>query len=324
MVQEAARPSPPVRSTQSFVHTLASVWRRPSLTALEIAWRWVYGIPAAALILWQVRKVLLAATSGTLDPARLGFDKPLLSDPVGALTADPAGAAGKLAGAVALLLPALEHLAVWLLPLLLAGWVVASAVGRSLLLQRVDPRLQPQLPTLVALQALRAAALTAWSALWFILLCAIGRANVTQPIAHGAEPNLVFCCALVIVTTLGMFTAWAFISWPLSLAPVLALSRRITAMESLRSAMHLARVKGRLIEVNLVMGIVKIALLVLALVFSATPLPFESVTTNAFLTWWWAGVGLFYVLWSDFFHAVRLVACLQLWNADAAAKPPER
>ena len=45
----------------------------------------------------------------------------------------------------------------------------------------------------------------------------------------------------------------------------------------------------KLVEINLVMGIVKIALMVLALVFSACPLPFESVATPEFLTWWWMG-----------------------------------
>jgi hypothetical protein len=60
---------------------------------------------------------------------------------------------------------------------------------------------------------------------------------------------------------------------------------------------------------------VKIALLVLGMVFSATPLPFESVTTPAFLAWWWAGVTLIYLLWSDFFHVARLLGYLALWRA---------
>ncbi len=73
-------------------------------------------------------------------------------------------------------------------------------------------------------------------------------------------------------------------------------------------------VEGKLVEINLVMGIVKIALIVLAMVFSATPLPFESVTTPEFLMWWWAGVTVLYLLASDFFHVARQVAYLQLWS----------
>jgi hypothetical protein len=73
--------------------------------------------------------------------------------------------------------------------------------------------------------------------------------------------------------------------------------------------------KSKLVEINLVMGIVKIALIVLAMVFSATPLPFESVTTPEFLLWWWVGVTVLYFLGSDFFHVARQVAYLQLWRA---------
>ena len=104
----------PVRGTQSFVHTLSSCWSRPSLTGLEIAWRWLYGIPATALTIVELRKVLLQVTGGTLDPARMGLDRTLLNDPVGALSADPLGASGKFASAIGLVLPGLEHVGIWL------------------------------------------------------------------------------------------------------------------------------------------------------------------------------------------------------------------
>jgi hypothetical protein len=84
---------------------------------------------------------------------------------------------------------------------------------------------------------------------------------------------------------------------------------------SLRAARRLGPLKGKLVEINLVMGIVKIALIVLAMVFSATPLPFESVTTPEFLAWWWVGVTVFYLVASDFFHVARLVGYLELWRA---------
>ena len=78
--------------------------------------------------------------------------------------------------------------------------------------------------------------------------------------------------------------------------------------------LRLQGLRAKLVEVNLVMGIVKIALIVLAMVFSATPLPFESVTTVTFLFWWWAGVGVIYLLASDFFHVARLIGYLRLWQ----------
>ena len=81
------------------------------------------------------------------------------------------------------------------------------------------------------------------------------------------------------------------------------------------AAFRLGPLKAKLVEINLVMGIVKIALIVLAIVFSATPLPFESVTTPEFLAAWWFGVTLLYFVASDFFHVARLLGYLNLWRA---------
>jgi hypothetical protein len=305
----------PVRGAQSFVRTVSSCFKRPSLVALEVAWRWIYGIPATALVLWQLRKILLAATGGTLDPARLGLDRALLVDPVGALSADPLGAAGKFSAAIAVVTPDLSRLALWLLPLLIVTWIVVSSLGRTLVLRRADPALHARPATLMLLQAIRMAALFCIFWVWFGAISWCGRYAVSDAIAAGTDPNLVLYCAMVIVLSLGMFTLWAFLSWFLSVAPLLAMLCNLGVGASLAAATRLGPLKTRLVEVNLVMGIVKIALIVLAMVFSATPLPFQDVTTPEFLAWWWAGVTLLYLLWSDFFHVARLVAYLNLWRA---------
>jgi hypothetical protein len=92
----------------------------------------------------------------------------------------------------------------------------------------------------------------------------------------------------------------------LNLGPMAAL---ITALKSSRN------LRGKLIEINLVMNIVRIALIVLAMVFSATPLPFNTITTQTFLNFWWCGVGLAYLAFSDYFHVVRAAAYLSLHRA---------
>ena len=303
---------PKVRGTQSFVGTLSSTWRRPGLTLREIAWRWSVGFPGLVLVVWQVRKALAAATNGTMDPASLGLDRALLNDPVGALTADPMGAAGKFSHAIGLVLPGLEQIAVWLLPLLLVVWIAASSVGRTLVLRRADPGLRARVGTLMALQGVRMAVLVAVFWAWFAAVSWIGRVAINGPVAAGQDPNLILYCALLIVVTLGMYTAWAFVGWVLAVAPLLAMVRDVGPAASLRGALGLGAARGRLAEVSLVMAIVKVALLVLAMTFSATPLPFEDVATPTFLAWWWVGVGMVYVLWSDFFHVARLVAYLSL------------
>ncbi len=291
-----------VRGTQSFVHTLSECWRRPSLTVLEVLWRWAYGIPALLVLRYEGLKILQATP---LDYGALR----------GMTVLDPMGSAETLAKAMEVLLPPVLQVALWLAPVMVVAWVVVSSIGRTVVLRRADARLHRQVGTLIVLQAMRVLALLGSFAVWFWCVERVAELTVTGPAAAGGEPNLVGYFALVIVATLGLFTMWAVVSWALSVAPLLAMLRGLGVRGSLAAAFRLGPLRSKLVEINLVMGIVKIALIVLAMVFSATPLPFESVTTPEFLFWWWMGVTVLYFLGSDFFHVTRQVAYLQLWRA---------
>ena len=105
-----------------------------------------------------------------------------------------------------------------------------------------------------------------------------------SPLAH-TEPNLVLYCAIVIVLigSLGLFRPL----WNRSSAGCFSIRAaggdaaaedRGVLGEPRGSAPPRRAQSGKLVEINLVLGIVKIALIVLAMVFSATPLPFESVS----------------------------------------------
>ena len=204
----------------------------------------------------------------------------------------------------------------------MAVWIVISSIGRTVVLRRADSGLRSKPVTLMLLQAIR---LTALGASFWIWLSSIGWASriaITSPIASGEEPNLVLYCAITIVTTLGLFVLWGVVSWIFSIAPQLAMLQGSGVLGSLAAALRLGSLKSKLVEINLVMGIVKIALIVLAMVFSACPLPFETVTTPGFLAWWWIGVTLLYLVGSDFFHVARLVAYLNLWRAYESKEIP--
>ena len=291
-----------VRGTQSFVHTLSECWRRPSLTALEVLWRWAYGVPALLVLRYEAMRILRATP---IDLAALR----------NMTVVDPMGSATVLAKTMEALLPLVLRVALWLAPLMVVAWVVMSAVGRTVVLRRADRRLHSRVGTLIVLQAVRVVALLGSFAVWFWCMERVAEMTVTGPVSAGGEPNLVGYFSLVIVATLGLFTLWAVVSWALAIAPLLAMLRGLGVGGSLAAAFRLGPLKAKLVEINLVMGIVKIALIVLAMVFSATPLPFESVTTPDFLLSWWVGVTVLYFLGSDFFHVARQVAYLQLWRA---------
>ena len=299
----------PVRGTQSFVHTLAACWRRPSLTALEVLWRWAFGAPALALIVYESLGVWRQAQ---VDPSALRQISLL----------DPVNAAATLTQVGMQLLPPILRVARWLAPLLLVAWIIVSSFGCVAVLRRYDAQLHARPLTLMLLQAARLAALLGGFALWFACLQAASGVAVTLPITSGRDPNLVLYCALVIVATLGMFALWAVVSWVFSVAPLLAMLGNLGAAASLAAAFRLGPLRSRLVEINLVMGIVKIVLIVLALVASACPLPFESVATPQFMLCWYAAVTILYLIASDFFHVVRLAAHLELWKSyDHAALP---
>jgi hypothetical protein len=290
------------------VHTLSACWKRPSLTALEVLWRWTFGAPAGALVAYEAMRLVREA------PIDVGALRQMS-------ILDPMSAVATLADAADVLMPPVLRVAEWLGPVLLVVWVVASSYGRIAVVRRLDARLHARPGTLMVLQALRTIALAGSFAVWFVCLQAAGRYAVNGPLAAGQEPNLVLYCACTIVATLGLFTLWAVVSWALSVAPLLAMLRNLGAAASLRAAFRLGPVRAKLVEINLVMGIVKIALIVLAMVFSACPLPFESVATPGFMLRWYGLVTVLYLIASDFFHVVRLVSYLELWKAYDGGSP---
>jgi len=256
----------------------------------------------ALLLLWKLGTQLIASVP--LNVAAL--EKMTVTQPL--------RAAETLAEAMVVLLPPVTRLAIWLVPLLLVVWVVWSSLGRTMVLRKIDSSLYARPWTLMVLQAIRVIALAASFVLWFACLQWAAGATVTGPVARGDEPNLVGYFALAIVATLALFILWAAVSWVFSVAPLLAMLRGIGVRSSLAAGFRLGPLKSKLVEINLVMGIVKIALVVLALVFSSTPLPFESMTTQGFLNVWWFGVAVLYLIASDFFHVARLVGYLRLWR----------
>ena len=276
--------------------------KRPSLTALEVLWRWIYGIPTLLLLKYEAERILLATP---LDYT--GLKQMTLLDPMKSSVT--------LAKAMLALTPPLTAVAIWLIPLLLVSWVIVSSLGRTLVLKRVDPQLHGRPLALMALQTVRMLALCSSFVIWLFCLRGAVQIAITAPIAAGQEPSLVLYFALAIIATLFLFTGWGIVSWGFSVAPLLAMMRNWGAVRSLASSFKLGGLKIKLVEINLVMGIVKIALIVLAMVFSASPLPFETTATEAFLTVWWIGVMILYFIASDYFHVARLVAYLDLWRA---------
>ena len=287
MVQAAvsSHRTAPVRGTQSFVGVMAAVWKRPSLSSLEIAWRWSFGVLAFAFVWFFARGTMLVWIEKFRNIeailARGSLVARLLND---------------------------VYAQVWPLVAGIAIWGAFAGIGRGIVLKRWDSSLQARRGTMIVLAMIRAYSFAGLLALWFAMLIKLARMCVWTPMDRGLQPSYVPGFAVAVTGTLLLFMLWALVSWVVRIAPVLAISRGLGAFASLRASVGIGALRSKLIEVNLVMGIVKVALIVLAMVFSACPLPFESVESQTFLMWWWIGVGVLYVIASDYFHVVRAAA----------------
>lgn len=293
-----------MRETQSLVRLCAFCWKRPSLLGWELLWRWGFGIPAAAILYHQGVRIIAGVSLNQESLSNLSLS-------------DPLGAGQQLAVAVAALSPPLVRAALWLGPCLAVAWAVASGLGRSAVLRRLDPSLRSAPLTLILLQLLRIAALAAVCVGWYRSIA--WAANTTL---NSAAPNLVAWSAWVICLSLGTFVLWALLGWIFSIAPLVTMLQGTGVFRSLAYSLRLGALTSKLVEVNLVLGIVRLALIVLAMVFSAIPLPFETNMTGTALYAWWALVTLLYLVASDFFQVARLAAFVQFWRLSHPDRRP--
>ena len=293
----------PERVTQGFVGNLTWAWRHPSLSFMEIAWRWLFGAPALWLM-WSVGQRVLATVPWQMTGVQRVSANQLLTDPMRAALA--------FSQFAALVLPELAAPARWLIPLLLVGWVLVSSIGRTLMLRRMDHELRPRMGTMLLLQTIRVLMSAAVALVWWYGVRWLAGFTIAGPIAAGHDPQIMAYTGGAIVLTLGLFVLAGGVSWIFAAAPIVAMRHGTGVWRSLRGAARAHGARAGMAEINLVLSVVKIMLLVLAMAFSAFPLPFTTIVTQQYVVLWTALVGLWYFASSDFFHVTRLHAFAQL------------
>ena len=288
----------PVRGTQLLVEHMSDVVRRPSLVVIEIAWRWLFGIPFL-LISWQEIQRILAAF-------------PLDSSGASSIdTQNPWVAAVQLSNVAAFYEPHVAAVLRWLLPAAALVWMFVSGVGRNVLLMRMEPGARFRPIAMILLQGawLALLGLTLWG--WLGSMQWVAATHI----AGAGEPDLVGYSIWAIFLSLGFFTAFALSSWPLSIAPLLVQRENRSVASALRESLRLGKpFTSKLVEINLVLGIVKLALIVVAMVFSAAPLPFSDELGQDAMHVVAAASVVFYFVANDFFQVVRLKAFLAFWE----------
>jgi hypothetical protein len=289
------------------------VFNRPLLTALEVGWRWIFGILFLAVCWMQTQKILAVLPIESSGLTEIDAQNPWV-------------AAVQLAHVWSLYQPQAMGILRWLAPLAALAWVIISGVGRSLVLNRMirQSELRPRGFRIFAMIVLQAAFLLALAAIflaWFRTMEWVAATHI--PLV--GEPDLVGYACWAIFLSLGFYTMWALISWPLSIAPLLVLLEGLSLVSVLVKCLKLGKAfTGKLVEINLVMGIVKLALIVLAMVFSAAPLPFSDELGSDALHCITALAAIFYFVVNDYFQVVRLKGFLEFWKMFRAPQSAGR
>ena len=130
----------PLRGTQSLVGQMGWVFQRPSLTAIEVAWRWLFGLPFLVVCWFQTLNILDELRPGSAGLSNFDSQNPWV-------------AATQLSNAWALYQSRVAAVLCWLLPLAALAWVVVSGLGRSFILKRMDSTLRFRPVAMIALQA---------------------------------------------------------------------------------------------------------------------------------------------------------------------------
>jgi hypothetical protein len=287
-----------VRGTQKLVDQMGWMLRHPAIVAIEVGWRWLFGIPFL-LVCWNSLQHILTL----LSPEQAGLNN---------LNAqNPWIAVGQLSNAWWQYQPLLAHELRWLAPAAIVIWIVVSSLGRNVVLKLMEPRLTMRPLPMMALQA-------AWLAVfggvcwgWFQ---SVSWAAATH-FAGGGEPDLIGFSIWLIFLSLAFFTVWALAGWIVSVAPVLMLLERRSAASAIREGLRLGKpFTAELIEIGMVMGIVNLALMVVTMVFSAAPLPFSDQLGGDALHVVWAAAVVFYLVAHDYFQLVRLKCFVEFWK----------
>jgi hypothetical protein len=296
----------PVRGTQSLVGQMGWVFGRPALVAMEVGWRWLVGVPVLTACGIEARRILTALP---LDSAGLTGINPQ----------NPWVAAVQLDHALGLYKPEVAIVLRWLVPLAAAAWVVISGLGRSVVLWKLasasgrQVRMRPM--SMMVLQAASLVVMGAMVGAWAWAMEWAGATYIGAGSMTGAEPDLVGYTMWAVFLSLGFYTAWALVSWPVVIAPVLMLMEECSPLQALGRSVRLGKTfTSKVVEINLVMGIVTLALIVLAMVFSAAPMPFGDLLGPDALHVLWVTSAVLYLIASDYFQVVRLKSFVEFWR----------
>ena len=285
------------------------MFRAPLLGLAEIAWRWSFGLAAAAVLLFSLREYLdtLPVTAG--DMLLLRTRQPVLMLQV--LSRIFQGSAPRAVAAFAVLVPALG-----------VAWIIIASLGRAATLKTLIEYLRRshgrvRLTSLLALNALRAVTFLAAA------VSIVGALLAARAASSSADPSpgsalLIFWMLIMLV---GL--ACSLLNWYLSLAAIFVVKDGVSTFAALAAAIDLCRSRTGSIAAALTwFGVAHTAVFVVASSAAAVPLGFSEVLPGGVVLGGLLLVALLYFAAVDFLYVGRLAAYMFMIEEPTALPLP--
>jgi hypothetical protein len=271
------------------------MFRAPLLGLAEIAWRWSFGLAAAAVLLFSLREYLdtLPVTAGDILLLRTG--QPALMWQ--ALSRIFQGSAPRAVAAFVALLPALG-----------LAWIIIASLGRAATLKTLvdyfrGSRARVRLAPLLVLNSLRGVTfLTAAVGVVGALLAARAASSSGDP-----SPGSALLIFWMLTMLVGL--ACAMLNWYLSLAAIFVVKDEASTFAALAAAVDLCRSRTGSIAAALTwFGVAHTAMFVVASSAAAVPLGLAEVLPGGVVLGGLLLVALLYFAAVDFLYVGRLAA----------------
>ncbi len=298
-----------------------AAFRRPSLTLAEIAWRWIVGAIAVALLGFAFIEFLDTLTVDNVDATLLGTKQPLL-----VLRAIRHILRGSLSRAT--LAALFAALALSLL------WIVAASIGRAATIRALldqfggkfshnSPSDSPSPPTsfrsLIGLNFLRAAATLAGI---LALFGAMILSSFASPEAN-PRPALSFIIFMPLAAVICM--VWAALNWVLSLSCVFAVRNGEDALGALWAAVSFLRERtAPVFAVSTWTGLAHLTAFFGASTMASLPTAFVHIAPTRLIVAAVVLVTLTYFAVVDWLYIARLggyICIIEMPDAVASAEP---
>jgi hypothetical protein len=287
-------------------HGFRAVLRDPVLLIVEVAWRWIFGLVAFALLFHAFHVLSHAVVITGADAAAWrSRDATALSASVVRI-ADESG--GKILSMASFILPVITLL-----------WVVLGGLGRTVTLKRLARGgYQVRSFTIFMLQLLRALSM------WLGSLVLLGTIAIEGQIAtRGDKPDFFLYYLMVLPSVIIIGILWTMMNWYLSLAPVCACDQDTGAFKAVRIAKRIGRLRRpELGSVSVLSVFLRLVGLAIVFVLCVATSGWMGPSPNAYATLVVA-VSLTYFVFADFLYAARQASFVEIVLQSTQQAPNE-